>query len=70
MKYDEALEFIQKESWGEDSDDTKVIARMLLEVSENLRIANLLKIEELKLHGAVFSAEKLVELGIEKPQSE
>ncbi len=49
MSYEEAIEHVNETVWGENSDDTKVLARMLIELTEQQRVSNLLKLLELGL---------------------
>jgi len=63
LNYDEGLKLIETAVWGESADDTRLVARLLLDISENLKIANRLKLKELQLKGAELSAEELTELG-------
>lgn len=76
MDYEETKKYIQETAWGPGSNDTKIMATMLLEIEEHMRIANVLKLyemgivsdEELSLvkedlrHGVGISAQYLKNL--------
>lgn len=49
MKIYDAINFINTRTFGPNVDDTRVIGRMLAEITEQLRAANLMKLIELEL---------------------
>lgn len=49
MNYEETKKFIEETAWGANANETKIMATMLLEIEENLRIANVIKLAEIGL---------------------
>lgn len=49
MNYEQTKKFIEETAWGANANETKIMATMLLEIEENLRIANVIKLAEIGL---------------------
>lgn len=49
MDYEQTKKFIKEAAWGSNANETKIMATMLLEIEENLRIANVIKLAEIGL---------------------
>lgn len=49
MNYEQTKKFIEETAWGSNANETKIMATMLLEIEENLRIANVIKLAEIGL---------------------